>query len=139
MKRMLLLIVCAGTLVMMSCQKDPAPSFIEKAKSMVLGKWMLDHALEEEYDGSNTLLFREDYTGTPADSVIFRNDNTSHSYSALNYDEESDYEILNDSTIRIEMEVWKIATLTETKFDLYAEDREPGSNARYVQRIFMKR
>lgn len=139
MKRMFVLMLSLISVVMVSCRNDPSPSPTEKTRALILGKWMLEHAIEEEYDASNAVVFREVYTGTPADSMVFKSDNVLYTYSELNYAEPSDYEILSDSTIRIEFETWKIAKLTTTRFELYAEDRMPNSSERYVQRISMKR
>lgn len=126
--------LCLFALV--SCQKEDTP---DTTQQKILGKWKIDKIIEEYYKPVGTLVDTEEIDGREGDAVEFAPNGVVYVYSALDGDDETDYEILNETTIRIEDEVYTIKTLTATELYLYQEWAEPGMNEKNVQRIYFGR
>src|SRR5687768_3032790 len=78
----------------------------------ILGKWMLDRTLEEEYQPINTLIYSDEYIGKDGDSLVFKANGLVWSYEDGDAEgEETEYEFLDDSTMQIEFETYKIRKL----------------------------
>ena len=124
--------LCLFTLV--SCQKDDTPEPTTQGK--LLGKWKIDRIIEEYYKPVNTLLDTEETPGRDGDAVEFKSNGVVYVYSEIDGDDETTYEVLNDTTVKIEDEIYKIRKLTPTELNLYQEWEEPGMNEKFIQRIY---
>lgn len=110
---------------------------MRKTKQALLqGKWMLQRAEEELYSPATTLVEREEVTGEPSDSLVFKPNNILYSYEG-SFEEQSEYRLVNDSTLHIEQERWKVVTLNERELTLVQD--ETFMDERYVIRIFCVR
>ena len=135
MKRFLVSAVLSLFIVLSACDKDKE----EIVNPMVLGKWMLDRTVEEDYYPINTLTDSDEYTGKAGDSVIFLANKTTITYSDDGSVTEDDYRFINDSTIRIEYETYKIRKLTDTEFYLHEEEVDNAANEKWVYQIHLRR
>jgi hypothetical protein len=136
MKKIILAMLCVSAVVFTSCKKDDAgPETAEK----ILGAWKLQKAVDEYYQPVNTLVDIEETLGTAGDSVVFRKDNMVYSYSDVEGDDVAPYEIVNETTIKIEDELYDIKKLTSTQLYLHQDHKEAATNSRYVQRLYFVR
>jgi hypothetical protein len=134
MRKTLLPLLGLAVLTAASCGKDPE---VRKSKNELLhGKWMLQRAVEELYSPATTLIDSDEVTGEPGDSLVFKPNNILYSYEG-SFEEQSEYRLINDSTLHIEQEQWKVATLNERELTLVQD--ETFMDERYVIRIFMVR
>lgn len=124
--------LCLFTLV--SCQKDDIPEPTTQAK--LLGRWKIDRIIEEYYKPVNTLIDTEETDGREGDAAEFAPNGVVYVYSVIDGDDETTYELLDDTTIKIEDEIYKIRKLTTTELNLYQEWEEPGMNERFTQTIY---
>jgi hypothetical protein len=60
-------------------------------------------------------------------------------YSPTYGDDSSPYEILNDTTVKIEEELWKIRKLASNELYLHNEVINTVDNEKYVQRLYFVR
>ncbi|HEY1112769.1 MAG TPA: hypothetical protein VGE66_04390 [Chitinophagaceae bacterium] len=134
MKKTLFTMFSLSALVAVSCQKDPDVQRVEPQK--LLGKWLLERAVEETYSPATTLTDREEYLGEPGDSIVFRPNNVLYSYDGP-YMEETEYRLLDNNRLRIEQEEWTIEALNEQELTLVQDETE--MNERYVIRLFLVR
>jgi hypothetical protein len=112
----------------------------EDYKPEMLGAWKLDRTVEEDYHPINTLEESNEYTGGPGDSIIFKANGLAYSYEDGSTEpEETEYKLLNDSTIRIEFETFKIRKLTSTEFNLMEDEIDHANDERWVYSIYLKR
>jgi len=111
----------------------------EVINPMILGKWMLDRNVEEDYHPIHTLTDSEEYIGKAGDSVIFLANKTTITYTDEGAVHEDDYEFLNDSTMRIEYEIYKIRKLTDTEFYLHEEEVDNALDEKWVYKIYLRR
>ena len=102
----------------------------------LLGRWKIDRIIEEFYKPVNTLVDTEETPGREGDAAEFRANGVVYVYSQIDGDDETTYEVLNDTTVKIEDEIYKIRKLTPTELNLYQEYQEPGTNERFVQWIY---
>ena len=134
MKKVLFTLVTLSVLFFVSCKKEEVEQQSQKEK--LLGKWMLQRAQEELYSPATNLISSDEYIGEPGDSLVFMRNDILYSYTDSDV-EETNYNLVNDSTLDIEQERWKIATLTDRELTLVQD--ETLMNERYVLRIFMVR
>lgn len=129
--------LCLSALVLASCQKDdaPGPSTAEK----LLGTWKLQKATDEHYHPINTLESTDEVIGTVGDSVVFKSNGDLYTYSPTEGNDKTTWELLNETTIKIEDEVYEIKDLTTTTLFLFMDETRPALNDRYVQRIYFVR
>jgi hypothetical protein len=138
MKKLIFSIFSLSLLTLASCQRDddpPAPS----AAQQILGKWRLQKAIDEYYHPVNTLIDTDEIIGEPGDSVVFKSDNKVYVYSPTDGDDVTSYLLLNDTTIRIEDEIYKIRKLDARELYLYQEYVQQQIDERYVQRLYFVR
>lgn len=137
MRKVIFSILCLSLLAMVSCQKDDIPEPTTEQK--LSGKWKLQRVVEEYYQPINTLIDSEETPGREGDAVEFKANGIVHVYSLIDGDDETTYEILNDTTMLIEDEMYKIRKLTSTELNLFQDYVEPGGDERYVQRVYFVR
>lgn len=141
MKKIVFPLLGLVIIVVASCQKgadEKTPK--KKVKDQILGKWKLDYSTDDYYHPINTLFDHEQYDGRPGDSVVFRNDGFAYGYTDDHGGpEEIPYELINDSTISIDDEPYKIRKLTDTEMYLYQEEIYTGADQRYVIQTFLIR
>lgn len=111
----------------------------EVINPLILGKWMLDRTIEEDYHPIHTFTDSEEYLGKAGDSIIFLANKTTMAYEDNGESEESDYAFINDSTIRIEFEIFKIRKLTDTEFYLHEEEIDNAADEKWVYQIHLRR
>jgi hypothetical protein len=134
MKKIVFPVICL-VLLIASCQPDPVePPPTNRDK--ILGKWHLDRDYSEYYQPSTVLLDYEEYIGEPEDSVVFRKNNIMVAYPEEEYLE---YHFVNDSTISIDDEEYKIRKLTSTELYLFQEESITATDERYVIRGYLSR
>src|SRR5688572_16665160 len=107
----IILMLCLPALMLTSCQRDdedPQPTTAQK----ILGAWKVDRAIDEDYHPINTLVDLEEYVGLPGDSVVFKTDGLVYTYSDVDGNDETDYIVVDDKTIKIEDELYEIRSLT---------------------------
>lgn len=127
--------LCLFTLV--SCQKDDSPEPATQEK--LLGRWKIDRVIEESYKPVNTLVDTEVTPGRDGDAVEFKSNGVVNVYSTIDGDDETTYEVLNDTTVKIEDEIYKIRKLTPTELNLYQEWQGQAIDERFVQKIYFIR
>ncbi|MEO8406602.1 MAG: hypothetical protein ABI480_18465 [Chitinophagaceae bacterium] len=138
MKKIVLTMLSASFVALLSCQHDPVAPPSDPVAARILGKWKVLRYEGDYYQPMNVLIDHDEYLGLPEDSVVFKSDHTIKSYSAFG-EEEFPYVLINDSTITMDDEPYKIRKLTATEFNLYAEETDPSTNQRYVDKIFLYR
>src|SRR5215211_2346036 len=118
-------------LIFMSCQREPDIQLRQKTTAeKIMGKWMLAKYTEECFKPISTLISSDEYNGTAGDSLIFKSNNQLYTYSDIDGNFVEDYKLLDDNTIRIEFEEWKITRLTETEFNLVSEEIDATAGER---------
>ena len=122
-----------------SCQEEPLPIKEELVKQNILGKWMLVKHKEETYSATNTIIYRDERSGDKSDSVIFKPGGKLHTYSDTDGRSVTDYEIINDQTLRVEKEHWKIVSLTATHLELLSEETDPVTKEKDVASASFRR
>lgn len=122
-------------IVLSACEREKDEVF----NPMILGKWMLDRTVEEDYHPVNTLTGSDEYIGKAGDSVIFLPNKTTITYTDEGAVEEDDYAFINDSTIRIEYEIYTIRKLTETEFYLHEEEVDKALDEKWVYKLYLRR
>lgn len=135
MKRLSVSALLVLFIVLSACTREKTEVFNPK----ILGKWMVDRHVEEDYHPINTLTDSEEYIGKAGDSVIFLANRTTITYTDEGAMHEDDYKFLNDSTLRIEYETYKIRKLTDTEFYLHEEEVDNALNEKWVYKIYLKR
>lgn len=123
-------------LALVSCQKDDAePTTLQKLS----GVWKIEKVIDECYQPVNTLIDREETAGRDGDAVEFKDNGVVYVYSKIDGDDQTTYEVLNSNTIKIEDEIYTITRLTTTELNLLQDYTEPGTDQRFVQRIYFVR
>jgi len=130
-------IPCLLVFVLICCRKEE--SMDQKAAISILGKWQLVNVTDEYYSPVNVLKDKDEYVGTPADSVIFKSNNIMYSYSPVSGEEQASYHLINGNTIEMDNELWKITKLTDKEFDVLSDETDVALGERYVVRIHMLR
>ena len=127
-------------LVLTSCQREPDVQLKQKATAeKIMGKWMLAKYTEECFKPISTLISSDAYNGAAGDSLIFKNNNQLYTYSDVDGNFVEDYKLIDDNTIRIEFEEWKITRLTETEFNLVSEEIDAVADEKNIVKIALKR
>jgi hypothetical protein len=106
----------------------------------ILGTWKLDRYVDEEYHPINTLISRDEEQGLPGDSVVFKANGTVYSYQdGFPEPDETDYKFINDSTVRIEYEKYKIRKISDTEFYLHQEEIDRALDEKWIYQVYLKR
>jgi hypothetical protein len=137
MKNVILSALCLSLLVLTACQRDDDP--VPTTSDMLMGKWKLQKAIDEYYQPINVLLETDEVIGEADDSIVFKNNSKLYSYSATYGEEVTEYQVLNDTTLLIEDELYKIRKLTNTELNLFLDHTEQSLNERYVQKLYFIR
>ena len=133
----IILMLCLPALMLTSCQRDdddPEPTTAQK----ILGAWKVDRAIDEDYHPINTLVDLEEYVGLPGDSVVFKTDGLVYTYSDVDGNDETDYIVVDDKTIKIEDELYEIKTLTDKELFLFLEEKDQTLYKRFVHKLYFK-
>ena len=135
MKQVIFSILSFSLVMFTACQKDDVkPTTSQKLQ----GKWRLDKSIDELYKPSTVLLETETQVGNAGDSIVIKA-NTIVSYSDTQGSDETNYVLLNDTTIKIEDEIYKIRTLNNQQLYLHFDETDAALNERYVQRLYFKK
>lgn len=137
MKRFILPVLGACLVLFVSCSRDPEIKHPNADK--ILGKWRLQKAVEEEYRPINTLISTDTYPGEPGDSVVFKANGVVVSYSDTDGMDEFEYHFVNNNTISMDDEEYKIGVLTDTEFQLYEEEKDLAANEKWIYKVFLVR
>jgi hypothetical protein len=127
MKKLYVIGLCISIFITGGCNRNDDLKDLAATRALLLGKWQLDKGIDEYYKPLNVLTEREETIGEPGDSSIFKNDNYVYSYQtrSTGVDEEIyEYTLVNDSTVIIDEEQWRIRKLTEFEMTLYQEETE---------------
>ena len=135
MKRLSVSALLVLFIVLSACEREKS----EVVNPKILGKWMLDRTVEEEYHPIHTLIDSEELLGKAGDSIIFMADNTVIAYTDDGEVEDNEWRLINDSTIRIEFETFKIRKLTDTEFQLHEEEVDNALDEKWVYSIYLRR
>ena len=135
MKRLSVSALLVLFIVLSACEREKS----EVVNPQILGKWMLDRTVEEEYHPIHTLIDSEELLGKAGDSIIFMADNTVIAYTDDGEVEDNEWRLINDSTIRIEFETFKIRKLTDTEFHLHEEEVDNALDEKWVYSIYLRR
>lgn len=135
MKRVSVSALLVIFIALSACDREKREVF----NPMILGKWMLDRTVEEDYHPINTLTDIEEFVGKEGDSIIFLANKTTIAYTDDGEFHEDDYAFINDSTIRIEYEIFKIRKLTDTEFYLHEEEVDNALDEKWVYKIYLRR
>ena len=134
MKKIIFSLLCLSLIAFTSCQKDDAP---ETTSTKVLGKWRLEKFIDEYYQPVNTLIDREEVTGNPDDYDEFRTDGNVYVFSPTEGNDVVPYQVIDETHIEIEDEVYEIKALTSTDMHLYQDITE--NDTRFVQNAYFKK
>jgi hypothetical protein len=133
---------CVLFIALASCNRvDPIPSE-DVVKDKLLGKWQHQRATDETYTPAGVLVSMFEEIGTPDDSAIFKSNNLIYDYRKVGneiIEEIIEYHIVNDSTINIDEEDYKIRKLTDTELYLHQEELDTRSNELDIRRIYLVR
>jgi hypothetical protein len=135
MKRLSVSALLVLFIVLSACTREKE----EIVNPKIMGKWMLDRTVEEDYHPIHTLIDSEEHLGKAGDSIIFLANKTVIGYTDDGEFEENEWRLINDSTIRIEVETFKIRKLTDTEFYLHEEEVDNTLDEKWVYRIYLKR
>lgn len=136
MKKLPVAALCLTLVFIVSCQ----PEKPDDINFDLLGTWKLDRTVEQEYKPINTLIYDDEYVGLPGDSVIFKANGMVYQYSDGETEvEEAEYKVINDSTISIEFELYKIRRISEGEVCLYEEETDQALDERWIYAIYLKR
>ncbi|WP_205510164.1 lipocalin family protein [Longitalea arenae] len=127
MKKICVIALCISILITGGCNRNDDLQQFAATRAMLLGKWQLDKSIEEYYKPVPVLQEREETSGTTGDTVIFKNDNLVYAYRTLSTGVEEEifeYTLVNDSTVIIDDEAWRIRQLTAHELTLYQEETE---------------
>jgi len=112
MKKIILFATIATIIVASCSKKDSAP-----AGPSLIGKWSLVNLHNLEID-NGAVIDDDNYTGTAADYVEFKNDNKVYSLIDGQIDV-ADYQLLPDNKVLIDGETYTIQILTANSTTLY--------------------
>jgi hypothetical protein len=141
MKKLLILISLISVIVV-SCKKggdEPTP-LVKTTLEKLLGVWKPQNLIFNDYSPGS---FSSDTTvGTPTDYLEFRNNGKSYlkfqNLSGNNIDS-SLYTIVNDSSINIEGQFFKLQNFNGTNLTLYNKETTSSSPLMYEEIIFSLR
>jgi hypothetical protein len=138
--KMLLTLFTASVLLLASCQKDkdeapPEPTTEQK----MAGKWKLEKIKLEFYKPSTVLVFSDEYTGTPADSLVFKPGGMLYTYDGSGAPDIQPYAVIKKDTVTIDGNKYAVKELTATKFRLYANVVDMTLNERTVTDMYLYR
>lgn len=139
MKKTFVAALSICTLLFTSCNKDSLAPKQNSTTEKIMGKWMLVKYQEQTYNAANTLIFSNERLGDQSDSLVFKQDGKLYTYSDTEGRSVDEYQVANDQQIRIEMEDWNIAKLTDTEFELLSEEADPVTKEKDVVKAFLKR
>ena len=133
---------CVLIIALASCNRvDPIPSE-DVVKEKLLGKWQYQRGTDETYTPAGVLVSLSEEIGTPDDSAIFKSNNLIYDYRKVGneiIEEITEYHIVNDSTINIDEEDYKIRKLTDTELYLYQEEFDARLNELDIRRLYLIR
>ena len=113
---------------------------MEVLDKYILGKWSLVKTIEEEYHPVSTLVYHDEYIGLPGDSIVFKPNGLAYSYEDGDTQaEETEYHLLNDSTVSIEDEIYKIRKLSDTEYYFHQEEIEISFDEKWIYEVYLKR
>ncbi len=122
-------------LILLACTREKE----DDPNQPFLGAWKLDKIVEEDYHPVHTLLSRDEDLGKEGDSVIFKANGAVFTYSDEGRIEEDEWELMTDSTLRIEYEIYKIMKLTDREFYLREEDIDQALDEKWVYELYLRR
>ena len=132
------LILCLGLFI--SCSKNDIGAQLKRnAEEKIVGKWMLDHTIEQIYHPIQTLSSSTASFGSAGDSLVFERSNRVRTYSDTNRNKEDVYEVVNPNQIIIGDKVWRMEELSSAKMLLVMDRNDVPENKRYVTRIYLKK
>jgi len=137
MKKIIYSVVCLSLFMLAACQSKDMPEPTTQQK--LLGKWRVQKEVDEYYNPIPRLLETEEILGDPGDSIVFKTDGNVYSYSPTYGDDFTNYEILNDTTVKIEDELYMIRKLTASELYLYNEYINTAADEKYIQKLYFVR
>lgn len=117
MKRSYLIAGLLFTTLFVSCKKDDDTTPAKTKKELIQQKWIVDKQTYIGFDGISDY-DSTTYAGTATDYIDFRNNGFVYSSFQGEYDTLS-YSIINDDSINIDGDAFRITTLTENNFSIY--------------------
>ena len=133
---------CVLFIALASCNRVDPISSEDVVKEKLLGKWQYQRGTDETYDSTGVLISMSEEIGTPDDSAIFKSNNLIYDYRKVGneiIEEITEYHIVNDSTINIDEEDYKIRKLTDTELYLYQEEFDGSLNVLDIRRLYLIR
>ena len=133
---------CVLFIALASCNRVDPISSEDVVKEKLLGKWQFQRGIDETYSPAGALISYEEEIGAPGDSGIFKNNNLLYDYRTVGtevIEEVTEYRIINDTTINIDDEDYKIRKLTETELYLYQEEFDARLNEIDIRRGYFIR
>lgn len=131
---------CLLIISLVSCRREDSIANPDVTKEKLLGKWQFERGIDEYYK-ADVLISKDEEIGTPADSVIFKNNNLAYEYYKVANEvreEIYEYNLVNDSTLLIDDELYKIRKLTGTELYVYQEELE-NVDEKYIRRGYYVR
>lgn len=140
MKNKSLVVISVMMMGLFAC-KPEKPFEDKSAKAGLLGKWHLQRMVDEVYNPDGTLYERHETVTIPGDSVLFKQDGWVYCYSSELFSgvEEQPYRLVNDSTLDIEDELYKIRKLTDKEMLLYQRETDEQTHEINVQESYFVR
>jgi hypothetical protein len=133
---------CVLFIALASCNRVDPISSEDVVKEKLLGKWQFQRGIDESYNQAGALISYEEEIGTPGDSGIFKSNNLLYDYRTVGnnvIEEVTEYRIVNDTTINIDEEDYKIRKLTDTELYLYQEEFDGRLNELDIRRGYFIR
>ena len=121
------MLVAAAT-IFTACKKDSTTASKTTAQK-VIGKWSISSLVGVSYSGG--VGYPYTLPASSAKYIDFRTDGKSYSL-LMNQHDTSTYSIINDHTIKLDLDTAQIKTLTDNSFVLYAKKIEGQDSSTYT-------
>jgi hypothetical protein len=105
----------------------------------ILGKWRVQQYIDNKYDKNGALIVSMDVDVTPVDSVLITHNMLYVSGPSFPDAEDAPYYFVNDSTLNIDDEIYKIRELTESTLYLYHYSPEAAWDGFFENKTRLRR
>lgn len=123
MKKLLLSSAILAVLIISACKKSNNSS---TASPSLMGKWGVV-SVSDTMVINGSVLYSDNYMGTPSDYLEFRSDGKAHAFINGN-DNTVDYQLQGSDKVIIDGQLYSIQVLTTTNCRLYYNDYTDANN-----------
>jgi hypothetical protein len=138
MKKLFIVVIVVMVTGLFACK--PEKAFEDQPVEVkILGKWRVQQYIDNEYAKDGALIASDDFPVTPADSVLITHNVMYYSGPTFPDAEDLPYYFVNDSTLHIDDEIYKIRELTGSTMYLYHYSPEAAWDGFYENKTRLKR